>query len=75
MGTLQVRKKRELYTDIDRSIKKMISSIILFKDIKLFGQRDSYYELQGLAIWDGGVKKRYIHIKMFGFIDTHFMDP
>ena len=40
-GDTQVRKKSELYTHIDRSIKIMILNMTLFNDIKLFGQGDS----------------------------------
>ena len=43
----------------------IISIKILFKDIKLFGQSDSYYVLQ-VKHQGGGGEKRYISIKLLG---------
>ena len=45
----------------------MISIMILFKDIKLFWQSDSYYVLP-VKHQGGGGKKRYISIKLFGIL-------
>ena len=43
----------------------MIPIMILFKDIKLFLQSDSYYVLQ-VKHQGGGGEKRYISIKLLG---------